>query len=303
MDINHPNKNKIIVVVGPTSSGKSDLAVHLAKKFNGEVVSADSRQVYKGLDIGTGKITKKEMDGIPHHLLDVANPKNSYTAQNFKKDGAKAIKEILSRGKVPIIAGGTGFYIQILTENITLPEVPPNKELRDKLKNKSTGELFSILIKLDPNRAENIDPKNSHRLMRAIEIATSIGKVPKQKSQPLYKALYVGIKTDTKELKEKIHKRLIQRIKVGMISEVKNLHNKGLSWKRMEELGMEYKYLAKYLKKEISKEDMLEKIETENCKYAKRQKTWFKRNKKIKWFTLKDIKKVENDVNKFLNKK
>ena len=243
------------------------------------------------------------MGGITHHLLDVANPKKSYTAINFKKDGNKAIKEIISRGKVPIIAGGTGFYIQVLTENITLPEVPPNKELREELKNKNIEELFSMLIKLDPDRAENIDLKNGHRLMRAIEIAISIGKVPKQKSQPLYQALYIGIKTDTKELKEKIHKRLMQRIKVGMVSEVTNLHEKGLSWKRMEELGMEYKYLAKYLKKEISKEDMLEKIEIENCKYAKRQRTWFKRNKKIKWFTLKDIKKVENDVNKFLNKK
>ena len=252
MDIDRPNKNKIIVVVGPTSSGKSDLAVLLAKKYNGEVISADSRQVYRGLDIGTGKITKKEMSGITHHLLDVANPKKSYTAINFKKDGNKAIKEIISRGKVPIIAGGTGFYIQVLTENITLPEVPPNKELREELKNKNIEELFSMLIKLDPDRAENIDLKNGHRLMRAIEIAISIGKVPKQKSQPLYKALYIGIKTDTKELKEKIHKRLMQRIKIGMVSEVKNLHEKGLSWKRMEELGMEYKYLAKYLKKEIS---------------------------------------------------
>jgi len=297
-------KTKILVILGATASGKSDLAVDLARKFNGEVISADSRQVYKGLDIGTGKITKKEMEGIKHHLLNVVGPKTTFTVAQFKKKAEKAIGDIAKRGKLPIICGGTGFYIQSLVDNISIPEVKPDKKLRTKLAKKSTDKLFKILKKLDSRRAREIDSKNPHRLIRAIEIATHLGRVPHLEARlpSGYEVLQIGIKTDDKILKEKIYNRLLARIKIGMVAEARKLHEKGLSWKRMEALGLEYRYLAKYLKKEISKDEMIEQLDREIRKYAKRQKTWFKRDKRIKWFTLEGKEKTNREVKRFLEK-
>ena len=172
--------NKIIVILGPTASGKTALSITLAKRFNGEIISTDSRQVYKGLNIGSGKITKKEMKGIPHHLLDVANPKRKFTVAQFQTLALKKIQEIQNKGKIPFLVGGTGFYIQSVVDGIAIPEVKPNWKLRKKLDKKSVKELFLMLKKLDPRRAKNIDPKNPHRIIRAIEIVLSTNKpVPK----------------------------------------------------------------------------------------------------------------------------
>src|ERR1035437_3846008 len=165
---------KILVVLGQTATGKSDVAVRLAKKFNGEIISADSRQIYKGLDIATGKVTKKEMQGVPHHILDIISPKKVFSVAEWQKKTKKIITEIHSRGKSPIICGGTGFYIQSIVENVCLPEVSPNKKLRKKLKNKTAEELVKILGKLDPKILKTIDTKNPVRLLRAIEIATDL---------------------------------------------------------------------------------------------------------------------------------
>ncbi|MFA6338714.1 MAG: tRNA (adenosine(37)-N6)-dimethylallyltransferase MiaA [Candidatus Paceibacterota bacterium] len=296
-----PQNNKIIVVLGPTSSGKSDLAVSLAKKFNGEVISADSRQVYKGLDIGSGKITKEEMQGVQHYLLDVVDPETKFTVSDFKKLAEKAISEILEKGKVPIICGGTGFYIQAIVDNVVLPEVNPNEELRKELEGKSAEELLEILIKLDPARAENIDIKNPRRLIRAIEIAKNLGKVPDiNKDFGKYEALQIGIETDQKELKERIYKRILTRVKSGMIEEVEKLHQEGLSWERLDELGLDYRYLARHLQGQITKEEMIEKIYYEDWHYAKRQMTWFNKDKRIKWFELKNKEGIEGEVEEFL---
>ncbi len=166
--------NKLIVILGPTASGKSDLVVKLAKKFGGEIISADSRQVYKGLNIGSGKITKKEMQGVPHYLLDVANPKRRFTVAQYQKLAFKKIKEIQRRGNIPFLVGGTGFYIQSIVDRIVIPEVKPNWKLRKNLAQKTTDELFLMLKKLDSDRAKNIDAKNPRRLIRAIEIALSL---------------------------------------------------------------------------------------------------------------------------------
>jgi tRNA dimethylallyltransferase len=296
--------NKIIVILGPTSSGKSEMAVQLAKKWNGEVVSADSRQVYCGLDIGTGKVTKREMAGVPHHLLDVAKPKHTFSVVEYKKLAEKAVDDILKRDKVPIIAGGTGFYIQAIVDNIIFPEVPPNEKLREELSKKTIDELFKILKKLDPRRAKEIDSKNPHRLIRAIEIATSIGKVPIQIGQPgrlsKYEVLQIGIKTDDERLKKKIYNRLIARLRAGMVAEVKKLHERGLTWKRMEALGLEYRYLSRYLRGKITKNEMIEQLNTAIWHYARRQKIWFKRDERIKWFTFAETKKIEKEIKKFL---
>ena len=173
---------KIIVILGPTASGKSWLAVKIARKYNGEIISADSRQVYKGLDIGAGKITKKEMSGIPHYCLDIISPKKIFTVADFKKFADKAIEKIFSKNKTPIIVGGTGLYIQAIVDNVILPEVKPDWKLRKELEKKTTEKMFDFLKKLDPRRAKNIDPKNPRRLIRAIEIAKKLSKTPKLKT-------------------------------------------------------------------------------------------------------------------------
>ena len=168
----------IIAILGKTATGKSDLAVLLAKKWDGEVISADSRQIYRGLDLGTGKITKREMKGIPHHLLDIADSKKQFSVSEYKNLADKTIGEIISRGKLPIICGGTGLYIDAVLKNIVVPEVPPNKKLRKELEKKTVPQLFVILKKLDSRRAKEIDANNPRRLIRAIEIATALGSIP-----------------------------------------------------------------------------------------------------------------------------
>ena len=299
--MNPQNTKKMIVVLGPTASGKSDLAVRLAKKFDGEVISADSRQVYNGLNIGTGKITKREMRGVPHHLIDVASPTKTFTVAEYKKLADKSIGRIWSRGKLPIICGGTGFYIRAVIDNLIIPEVPPDKKLRRRLDKKTVDELFAILKSLDPRRAKEIDAKNPRRLIRAIEIATALGHVPHlEASLPSYDVLKVGLTLPDKILKQRIHIRLFARISRGMVAETKRLHKQGLSWKRMDELGLEYRYLARYLNGEISKKEMTIKLEKEIWQYAKRQRTWFKKDKRIRWHMLSDKKKIEKEVRGFL---
>jgi tRNA dimethylallyltransferase len=277
------SKPKLIVVCGPTATGKSDYAVTLAKKIGGEVVSADSRQVYKGLDIGSGKITKKEMRGVPHHLLGVASPKKVFTVEQFQKLGKKAISNILKKGKTPIICGGTGFYIDALVYESAFPSVGPNKALRKKLEKKSVEELFTLLQVQDLERANSIDSKNKVRLIRALEIVEAIGKVPEIKKESPYEIEWIGLDFPDEILKERIHTRLLARIKKGMLKEAQNLHTQGLSWKRMRELGLEYRFMADHLTGKILKDEMISLLETAIWHYAKRQRTWFKRNKEIRW--------------------
>jgi tRNA dimethylallyltransferase len=312
-------KPKLIVILGPTASGKSDVAVRLAKKFNGEVISADSRQVYKGLDIGTGKITKKEMRGVKHHLLDVVSlnrlksgQAKQFTASEFVKMTNLTAVQIVDKGKVPIICGGTGFYIDALLGDKQIPEVPPNLKLRTKLEKKSVEKLFEMLQKLDPERAGNIDACNPRRLIRAIEICEAIGKVPKQisnfKSQisNQFQIIKIGIKPEEKELKNKINKRIEKWFRQGLLEEVWNLHKKGLSWERMSEIGLEYKLVANYyttLKKPKAAFDisqLKQKMSEKTWQYAKRQMQWFKRDKKINWFNPKEIAQIEKLVYKYV---
>ena len=293
--------NKLIVILGPTASGKTDVSIRLAKKYKGEIVSADSRQVYKGLNIGSGKITKKETKGISHHLLDVANPKQRFTVSQYQKLTIKEIKKIQKKGKIPFLVGGTGFYIQSVVDGIIIPEVKPNQKLRKQLSKKTTKEIFKILKKLDPKRAKTIDANNPVRLIRAIEIIKSTKKpIQKITSNPEFEVLEIGIKKSPEELKKLIHKRLGKRLKQGMIKEVINLHKNGLSFKRLEELGLEYRYIAQYLQEKISYDDMISILEKEIWHYAKRQLTWFKKDRKIYWVnTYREILPI---IDKFINK-
>jgi tRNA dimethylallyltransferase len=275
---------KIIVIIGPTASGKSAYAVKLAKKIGGEVISADSRQVYKGLDIGTGKITTKEMRGVPHHMIDVVSPKKVYTVNSYVIDGREAIEDIFSRGKTPIICGGTGFYIDALLGRIAVPRVPPNPALRLSLEKKSPAQLFAMLKKLDARRARDIDPKNPVRLIRAIEIAKALGHVPRSNPEPLpYVIEWIGLAPTQESLKRKIHTRLLARMKAGMLEEARTLHKRGLTYKRMDKLGLEYRYLALRLQNKMTESEMLEELENQIQDYAKRQMQYWKRNKEIAW--------------------
>lgn len=296
-------KSKVIIILGPTAVGKSDLAVRIAHQFNGEVISADSRQIYKGLNIGTGKITKKEMRGIPHYLLDIEDPKNKFNVTDFVQLANNAIGYISHNKKLPIICGGTGFYIDSLISGTEFSAVKENPVLRAKLDKKTAAQLLVQLKKMDAARARTIDIHNKVKIIRAIEIASVLGKVPKLKmGTKKFDTLFIGLNIDRDELRERIMLRLIKRLKNGMIEEVKSLHKKGLSWKRMGELGLEYRYVALYLQKKITKKAMIEKLHTEICRYAKRQMTWFRRNKEIQWFEPDQTNKIERDVKVFLGK-
>jgi tRNA dimethylallyltransferase len=293
--------NKLIVILGPTASGKTDLSVALVKKFGGEIISADSRQVYQGLNIGSGKITKLEMQGIKHHLLNVANPKNRFAVSQYQKLATKAIQQIQAKGKLPWLVGGTGFYIQSVVDGIVIPEVKPNWKLRKVLEKKSTAQLYAMLIKLDPLRAKTIDAKNPRRLLRAIEIVKATQKpIAPLKKNSSFDVLQIGITKSPSQLKQLIHKRLERRI-AKIIVEVRKLHKNNLSWRRLEELGLEYRFVAQYLQNNIAYEEVINSIQKESEHFAKRQMTWFKRDKRIHW--IKNRRQTEAIIKKFLHKK
>jgi len=313
-------KNKIIVILGPTSSGKTGLAVKLAHKYHGEIISADSRQVYKGMDIGTGKdLGEYEISGvqhpigcwtpmaIPHHLIDVVKPKTEFSLGKFKKKAEKAIEDVLKRGKLPIIAGGTGLYLQALVDNYDLSSVKPDKKLRARLEKKSAAELLNMLKKLDSmfvRKMHESDKKNKRRLVRYIEqsrIATNKLRIATNKSP--YDFLLIGLKWPRDVLRKRIYKRLVDRLeKEGMVDEVKRLKKEGVSWKRLESFGLEYKHAAWYLQGKLEYSEMVEKLNIAIGQFAKRQMSWFRRwerqGAKIYW--VRDKKDVEKLIKKFL---
>jgi tRNA dimethylallyltransferase len=275
---------RLIAIVGPTASGKTALAVEIARAVGGEVVSCDSRQVYRDLDLGTGKATRAEMRGVPHHLLDVASPSRPYSVAKYKRDALRAIRGILRRGKVPILCGGTGLYADAVVYGQTFPAVPQNPGLRRELAALSTEAMAARLAATDPERAAAIDPRNRHRLERAIEIAEALGAVPKLPPRtPRFDALWIGVAPEKGELHARIGARLDARLRRGMIAEAKRLRAGGLSWRRFETLGLEYRWLGRFLRGEISRQTMRDSLLAEIRRYAKRQMTWFRRNKKIAW--------------------
>ncbi len=296
---NSKHKDKLIVILGPTASGKSTLGINLAKKFNGEIISADSRQVYKGLDIGSGKISKKEQRLIKHYLLDVISPKKQFTVADFKKLGTLARGQIEKKHKVPFIVGGTPFYIYSFIDDWNIPEVEPNKKLRNQLSNKSAAQLFAILKKLDKRRADSIDPHNPARLIRAIEIVKATGKpIPVRNPELDSGSLLIGINKSQAELYKLIDKRLEHRLKSGMIGEVKKLRKAGLSWKRLESFGLEYRFVSLYLQHKLTYGEMVAQLKNAIHHFSKRQMTWFKRDKRIHWIAKQ--KQAERLIKKYL---
>jgi len=289
-------KNKIIVIVGPTASGKTSLAVDLAYKYGGEIISADSRQVYKGMDIGTGKdledyeIEKKDQKGgkkkvkIPYHLIDMVSPRTDFNLAKYLKKGEKALKEVLKRDKLPIIAGGTGLYAQALVEGYNLNEAEPDPVFRKNLEKLSREELYKKLVQFDKKRASKLnqsDRNNPRRLIRQIERAGSEknGEEKQFSSQVDKEFLVICLAPEKRELQKRIKKRLKERLeKEEMIEEVKNLHyENGISWRRLENFGLEYKYLSLYLQGKLSYFQMEADLYIAIRQFANRQLTWFRR--------------------------
>ena len=283
------DKPKIIVVLGPTACGKTKLAIELANKFNGEIVSADSRQVYKGLDIGTGKDLGDY--NVPYYLIDVADPRRQFNLVKYQKLAFAAIDDILRRGKLPILVGGSGLYLQAVVDNFQLADAKRDLALRKKAEELNAKELFSKLDKLAPKmaaRLNNSDRNNPRRLVRYLEILGQDKDFKSQTGRGKYEALIIGIDCPREVLKKKITARLVERLEQSKkIEKDWKLRAGGLGWKRLEDFGLEYKFISLYLRKKLSYDEMVEKLDIAICQFSKRQLTWFKRwekqGAKIAW--------------------
>ncbi len=294
-------KPKLVVIVGPTGSGKTGLAIKLAKRFRGEVISADSRQVYRGLDIGTEKVTREEMSEVPHHLIDIADVETVYNATDFSRDAAETITSITKRGHVPIIAGGTFFYIDVLLGRISTPAVPPDPELRTHLESLSTDELSEQLLTKDPSRASTIDTKNRRRLVRALEIINSLGSVPEQlPAEPPYNVLTIGLEIDRVEHKIRLRERAVRALERGLIAETETLLAKGVTKERLNEIGLEYRLVTQLLDGLLTTVELVDKLAEKNWQYAKRQLVWLKRDAGISWHRHSEFAAIESEVADFL---
>ena len=279
------SKIKVIAIVGPTASGKTAYSIDLAKQINGEIISADSRYVYKGFDIGTAKPTLEEQDGVPHHMIDIVEPEFDYSAGLYKDEASKLIKEINKRGKTPIITGGTGLYIDILLKNYDLPKIEANRELRDSLMQLDTASLFEKLEKLDKDATNIIDSNDRKKIIRAIEIIITSGK-PLNETRGIGKSEYeiewIGKNFDRQTLYSRIDKRVDIMAEMGLLEETKRLLTKhGRIPNLVNTIG--YREIISYLDNECSLTEALELLKKNTRNYAKRQLTWFRRNQEIKW--------------------
>lgn len=297
--------NKLIVILGPTASGKTSLSIKLAKKFNGEIVSADSRQIYRGMDVGTAK--PLDLKGIPHWMLDIKNPNQPYSVGEYKKEAVGAIRQILKRNKLPILVGGTGLYIKAITDNLNIPEIKADVALRKKIEKEiqkyGLDFVFKKLLKLDPEAAYIIDPKNPRRVIRALEI-TLLTKKPfsqqRKSGSPLFDVLEIGISMPKEKLQKIIGSRIERMLEDGLVQEVKNLVKKYGS-KQQAFDAIDYREIIEHLSKKITLEGTVEKMRNNTWHYAKRQMTWFKADKKVHW--IKDYKEAEKLIKNFVNKK
>lgn len=303
-------KPKVLVILGPTASGKTKLGVDLARKFNGEIISADSRQVFRGMDIGTGKDLEEYGKGktkVKYNLISIADPKEDFDLAKYQKLAFKAIENILKRKKLPIIVGGSGLYLQAIVDNYDLSSAGPDRAKRDELEKLGAPELFKQLKKLKPDFAKklnNSDKNNPRRLARYLEIVESGGAIDRRLNSP-YEFLILGLDFPNEVLRSRVSYRLLKRFEEGMIAEVQDLKKTGLSNERLESFGLEYRYINRHLNGELSYPEMIYELEIASYRFAKRQKTWFKRFEKqgglINW--LKDEKDADGLVAGFLDLK
>lgn len=306
------NLPKVIFIVGPTASGKTALSILLSKKFNGEIVNADSRQVYQEMDIATAKPKRDASrqkkneyvyQGVVHHLVDIIKPSKRFTLSDFKEQANVVISDILARGKLPIVVGGTGLYIWSLVDNLDIPKVEPNIKLREGFDLKTLEELVKLLKNIDPETVKKIDIKNRRRVLRALEVAISSGEsfvAQTTKSEPLYNSLQIGIKCDREKLYENINKRIDQQMLFGLVEETKKLATR-YRWELPSMSSIGYKQIGNYLRGEMSLEAAVEIFKRDTRRYAKRQETWFKRDKRIVWIAPDDLAVAQKSIAKFLN--
>lgn len=275
---------KLIAVVGTNASGKSGLGVTLAERYGGEIVSADSRQVFRGLDLGSGKITPAETRGVPHHLIDVCAPGDFFSMHDFQRLAYEAIDGILARGRLPFLVGGTGLYVASVTEGYVMSDAAPDLEYRDHLETFSTPELYDMLVKAVPDM--DIERNNRNRVMRVLEkLHAGDDHVPH--NNPRYDTLKLGVTWDRETLRARIDERLERRLEQGMVEEVRGLMDQGVSTAFLYKLGLEYRFIAQYLTGEIPRyEDMVEQLGNAIKKFAKRQMTWFRRDRDILWLDM-----------------
>ena len=297
------SKPKVIAVVGPTATGKTSLAVTLAEHFAGEIISADSRQVYRGLDIGTAKVTPEEKRGVPHHLIDITDIDTIYTAADFVRDADQAIEHINSQGHLPIVAGGTFFYVELLRRTMHPAPVPPNHALRAELEAYSTEQLFTLLQEKDAQRAATVDPYNRRRVMRSLEIIDALGTVPPtptETSSP-YDFCLLGITRDKTIPRERFAIRAREWLRAGLVAEVEGLLARGVSRARLQEIGFEYTLVLELIDGTLTPDTFTQRFVEKNWQYAKRQLTWLQRDPTITWIDPDDTNQAMSIVSAFLS--
>ena len=302
------NKPKVIVICGPTASGKTALSIELAKKINGEIVSCDSMQIYRDMNIGTAKPTLEEMQGIKHYLLDFVEPDKRYSVAEYKKDAEKAIEEILSKRKIPIVVGGTGLYVDSLIYGIEYQDIPLDEEYRNKLEQianeKGLEVLYEKAKQIDEQAMQKISPNDKKRIMRVLEIYKAIGKtkteqeIESRKNEVKYDFKVFAINMDREVLYDRINKRVDMMIEQGLIEEVQTIIQKYSEFPTAMQ-GLGYKEVVEYLNGKCSKEEMIEKIKMETRRYAKRQLTWFRKNKQTIW--INGLNSRESNVQFIIN--
>lgn len=285
--------NKVIAIVGATASGKSAYAVELAKNIDGEIVSADSRLVYKGMDIGTAKPTVEEMQGIPHYMIDIVDPEYNYSAGLYVQNAKVCIENILAKGKIPIVTGGTGLYFRVLLENYALPDIRPDYELREKLSAMDYDELLDILMKLDEKAGNLVERNDKKKLIRYIEVVKLTGKplhLARGTKNSEFDVEWIGLNFPREELYERINKRVDIMVEQGLVDETKRLLAKyGRIPNITDTIG--YREIISYLDGELSLEEAKDKLKQNTRNYAKRQLTWFRKNEAIKWNCYPERKK------------
>lgn len=299
----------LIVILGATATGKTKMSVRLAHELNGEIISADSRQVYKGLDIGTGKdLREYAIDGrkIPYHLIDLINPEDEFNLFAFQTGFYKVFIDMIKRGVLPFMVGGTGLYLESIILNYHLPSAPPDYELRKELQKKSISELQDDLFSLKIKLHNKTDIEDIERLIRAIEIERARLRQTKEipGKQPVDAAVF-GIRWERSVLRQRITARLRERLEEGLIEEVESLQNSGISWARLDSLGLEYRYVSRYLQGRLNYEEMFDKLNTSIHQFAKRQETWFRRMERkgiiINWISGNDYGSLKESVIRLLN--
>lgn len=297
-------KQKLLVIIGPTAVGKTKLSIELAKRYNGEIISGDSMQIYRGMDIGTAKIKTEEMEGIPHHLIDIKEPDESFSVAEFQQLVREKISDITSRGKLPIIVGGTGLYIQSVIYDYQFSEAPADEELRLQLEERAkeigNEALHQELIKVDPESASQIHPNNVRRVIRALEIFHCTGKIMsdyQNNQQPdlLYETALIGLTMERDKLYERINMRVEMMISEGLLDEVSRLHKQGLrDCQSIQAIG--YKEIYDYLDGKVSLDLAVENLKQNSRRYAKRQLTWFRNKMEVQWFDMTDVSNLSKKI-------